>query len=205
MNAALKQGTDERPVFVQAAVNVSYPREFRFQRDDQTKLAEVARISGGRVLKLGDANVKLFQTDGTLPAESLRQMWDMLLCAATLLFIVDVAARRLVFQKRTANETTKVVVGQVGQAWKTARIRAADDMSQADLAKASIQARDRNAAANSTSAVNSTINPLEAQVDPINDSSTQDSLEQLSPLERLREAKRRARAADDATNQDDPT
>jgi Ca-activated chloride channel family protein len=208
VNAALKQGTDERPVFVQAAVNVSYPREFRFQRDDQTKLAEVARISGGRVLKLGDTNVKLFQTDGTLPAESLRQMWDLLLCAATFLFIVDVAARRLVFQKRTANETTKVVVGQVGQAWKTARIRAADDMSQTEAAKATFQAHDRSGAANSIAAMNSTINPLDAQVDPINDSSTrapQDSLEQLSPLERLREAKRRARAADDATNQDDPT
>jgi hypothetical protein len=46
---------------------------------------------------LGDTNVKLFEAGGTLPAQSLRQVWDILLYAAALLFIVDVAARRLVF------------------------------------------------------------------------------------------------------------
>ena len=201
VNAALKQGSQERPVFIQAAVNVSYPREFRFQREDQNKLAEVARISGGRVLTLGDPNVKLFQSGGTLPSESLRQVWDILLCAATLFFIVDVAARRLVFQKRTHAESAKVVVGQVAQAWKKSKVRAADEMSQTAPVNTTAGASGRAHAPSSTSAVESVRTPsavLDSQPNEV-------SLEQLSPLERLREARRRARTTDDAHNQDDLT
>jgi hypothetical protein len=204
VNAALQQGANDRPVFVQAAVNVSYPREFKFQREDQAKLAQVAQSSGGRLLQLGDTNVKLFEAGGTLPAQSLRQVWDILLYAAALLFIVDVAARRLVFEKRAANTTVKVNVGQVAQAWRTARQRAADNMSNTGLSRSSSVVLDQGVASNVRGNAEVDLNssgPLNSDDDRSMDSSISGAeipLEQLPPLERLREAKRRARVDRDS-------
>ncbi|MCE9619024.1 MAG: VWA domain-containing protein [Planctomycetes bacterium] len=188
VNAALKQGSSERPVFVQAAVNVSYPREFRFQREDQAKLAQVAAVSGGRVLKLGDPAVQLFDAGGTLPAESLRQLWDILLYAATGLFVLDVAARRLVFEKRSASADAKVVVGQVAQAWKTARQRAAGETARASAPVAAPRVAPQRAAA--PASVVELDEPIPEA--PVATREPEIPLDQLSPLERLREAKRRA-------------
>jgi hypothetical protein len=204
----LQQSANERPVFVQAAVNVSYPREFKFQREDQAKLAQVAESSGGRLLQLGDTNVKLFEAGGTLPAQSLRQAWDILLYAAALLFIVDVAARRLVFEKRAANTTVKVNVGQMAQAWKTARQRAADNMSHTGVSVAPSVAVDQGVARNARGIAEVDLNssgPLNANGDRSMDSSISGAeipLEQLPPLERLRKAKRRARADRDSDTQE---
>ena len=208
VNAALQQGANDRPVFVQAAVNVSYPREFKFQREDQAKLAQVAQSSGGRLLQLGDTNVKLFETGGTLPAQSLRQVWDILLYAAALLFIVDVAARRLVFEKRAANTTVKVNVGQVAQAWKTARQRAADNMSHTGVSISSSVSADEGVVKSARGIAEVDLNSsgllnedgehsLEAST-----SGAEIPLEQLPPLERLREAKRRARVDRDSDTQE---
>ena len=211
VNAALQQGASERTVFVQAAVNVSYPREFRFQREDLPKLQQVAQSSGGRVLQLGDTSVQLFEAGGTLPAQSLRQVWDLLLYAATLLFIVDVAARRLVFEKRAVGARNKVVVGQVAQAWRTARNRAAADMAQAGASAASVAARVDNGAVKASGNSNLDLNLPQSQESDVGNSDQttvvelEVPLEQLSPLERLREAKRRARVDGASKNQGPPT
>lgn len=74
-------------------------------------------------------------------------------------------------------------------------------MSQTAPLNTTAGARGRAHAPSSTNAVESVNTPsavLDSQPDEV-------SLEQLSPLERLREARRRARATDDAHNQDDPT
>ncbi len=206
--AALQQGEIEQPVFVQAAVNVSYPREFKFQRQDLAKLQLVAQSSGGRVLQLGDTNVTLFEAGGTLAAQSMRQVWDILLYAATLLFIVDVAARRLVFEKRAAGAGNKVVVGQVAQAWKKARQRAAQDMPLDDKSAALVTASANGGGAKVGTKSNLDLNSQHALDSEVGNSQQATGVElevpldQLPPLERLREAKRRARAADASRNQE---
>ena len=208
VNAALQQGESERPVFVQAAVNVSYPREFKFQRQDLAKLQLVAQSSGGRVLQLGDTNVTLFEAGGTLAAQSMRQVWDILLYAATLLFIVDVAARRLVFQKRAAGAGNKVVVGQVAQAWKKARQRAAQDMQPVGAGAALVTASANGGAKKTRATSNIDMNSPQALDNEVENSGQaagvelEVPLDQLPPLERLREAKRRARAADASGHQE---
>ena len=208
VNAALQQGESERPVFVQAAVNVSYPREFKFQRQDLAKLQLVAQSSGGRVLQLGDTNVTLFEAGGTLAAQSMRQVWDILLYAATLLFIVDVAARRLVFQKRAAGAGNKVVVGQVAQAWKKARQRAAQDMQHVGAAAVLVTASANGGAKKARATSNIDMNSPQALDNEVENSGKaagvelEVPLDQLPPLERLREAKRRARAADASGHQE---
>ena len=208
VNAALQQGESERPVFVQAAVNVSYPREFKFQRQDLAKLQLVAQSSGGRVLQLGDTNVTLFEAGGTLAAQSMRQVWDILLYAATLLFIVDVAARRLVFQKRAAGAGNKVVVGQVAQAWKKARQRAAQDMQPVSAATVFVTASTNGGSKKARATSNIDMNSPQALDNEVENSGQaagvelEVPLDQLPPLERLREAKRRARAADASGHQE---
>jgi len=208
VNAALQQGESERPVFVQAAVNVSYPREFKFQRQDLAKLQLVAQSSGGRVLQLGDTNVTLFEAGGTLAAQSMRQVWDILLYVATLLFIVDVAARRLVFEKRAAGAGNKVVVGQVAQAWKKARQRAAQDMPLDDKSVALVTASAKGGGAKVGTKSNLDLNSQHALDSEVGNSQQATGVElevpldQLPPLERLREAKRRARAADASRHQE---
>ena len=208
VNAALQQGESERPVFVQAAVNVSYPREFKFQRQDLAKLQLVAQSSGGRVLQLGDTNVTLFEAGGTLAAQSMRQVWDILLYAATLLFIVDVAARRLVFEKRAAGDGNKVVVGQVAQAWKKARQRAAQDMPLDDKSAALVTASANGGGAKVGTKSMIDLNSQQALDSEVGKSQQATGIElevpldQLPPLERLREAKRRARAADASRHQE---
>ena len=208
VNAALQQGESERPVFVQAAVNVSYPREFKFQRQDLAKLQLVAQSSGGRVLQLGDTNVTLFEAGGTLAAQSMRQVWDILLYAATLLFIIDVAARRLVFEKRAAGAGNKVVVGQVAQAWKKARQRAAQDMPLDDKSAALVTANANGGGAKVDTKSIMDLNSQQALDSEVGKSQQATGIElevpldQLPPLERLREAKRRARAADASRHQE---
>ena len=208
VNAALQQGESERPVFVQAAVNVSYPREFKFQRQDLAKLQLVAQSSGGRVLQLGDTNVTLFEAGGTLAAQSMRQVWDILLYAATLLFIIDVAARRLVFEKRAAGDGNKVVVGQVAQAWKKARQRAAQDMPRVGAAAVLVTASANGGAKKARATSNIDMNSPQALDNEVENSGKaagvemEVPLDQLPPLERLREAKRRARAADASGHQE---
>ena len=208
VNAALQQGESERPVFVQAAVNVSYPREFKFQRQDLAKLQLVAQSSGGRVLQLGDTNATLFEAGGTLAAQSMRQVWDILLYAATLLCIVDVAARRLVFQKRAAGAGNKVVVGQVAQAWKKARQRAAQDMPRVGAAAVLVTASANGGAKKARATSNIDMNSPQALDNEVENSGKaagvelEVPLDQLPPLERLREAKRRARAADASGHQE---
>ncbi len=202
VNAALKQADGERPVFVQAAVNVSYPREFTFQREDSAKLAQVARSSGGRLLQLGDPNVKLFEAAGTQPAQMYRQLWDMLLYAATLLFLVDVAARRLVFTKRDAGEPTKVIVGQMGQAWQAARKRAADGLSQPNGLTAINSPRNQGGATLANGPALQDLHESNSVDTQASTTIVEVPLDQLPPLERLREAKRRARQGDDSRPQE---
>ncbi len=190
VSAALQQGADQRPVFVQAAVNVSYPREFRFQREDLGRLERIAAASGGRVLKLGDPAVRLYEPSGTLPAESLRQLWDMLLAVATALFVVDVAARRLVFERRPAAVQARAATAPVAQAWKNARKRAASGM--AGGASSSAPARAASPPPRPAAPPIELDASGEAAAAP-GAPQPERPLDQLSPLERLREAKRRVR------------
>ncbi len=121
---------------------------------------------------------------------------------------MDVAARRLVFEKRAANTTVKVNVGQMAQAWKTARQRAADNMSHTGVSVAASVAVDQGVAKNARGIAEVDLNSsrsLNANGDRSMDSSISGAeipLDQLPPLERLREAKRRARVDRDSDTQE---
>jgi len=117
----------------------------------------------------------------------------------------------LVFEKRAVGARNKVVVGQVAQAWRTARNRAAADMAQAGASAASVAASVDNGAVKASGNSNLDLNLPQSQESDVGNSDQttvvelEVPLEQLSPLERLREAKRRARVDGASQDQGPPT
>lgn len=89
----------ERPVGA-AGLVVPYPDEFRHLRADTAALEELARAGGGRLLRpweVVEEHVDLFDTAGLPDRDGAREGWPALLAAALVLFLLDVAVRRVAF------------------------------------------------------------------------------------------------------------
>lgn len=129
VNFGLGNGGDGRRASVQASVSVPYPKEFRTVRDNRALLEQIAEKTGGRVLSLG-ANpqaVDAFVREGLPVPESVRRMWDLMAVLAAVLFLLDVAVRRLAFdlQGARAEMSAALAARKVGEgsveAWRKAR------------------------------------------------------------------------------------
>ncbi|MFM7133760.1 MAG: VWA domain-containing protein [Planctomycetota bacterium] len=141
------QGEDTRRATIQASVSVPYPKEFRTVRDNRALLEQVAEKTGGRVLRLGNAQgVDAFLRDNLPIPESARRMWDLMAIIAAILFLLDVAARRVAidWQGARADVAGRIAVRRAGEgsleAWKKARAQGA---ARAPVADAAAQARMR--------------------------------------------------------------
>ncbi|MDA0802619.1 MAG: hypothetical protein O2819_02550 [Planctomycetota bacterium] len=95
-----------------AAVSSPYPREYLATRDNAPLLREVAELTGGRVLSLqGAASSNLFLAEGLKIPTAQRRIWDLLALIAAIALIIDIAARRLVFDRSGATSLAQRVVG----------------------------------------------------------------------------------------------
>lgn len=98
-NFALSEDDMGRRTSVFTAVDAPYAREFRTTGANRALLEQVAARTGGRVIELGSpiATVDAFlQTGSTVPLMS-RGLWDLLAIVAAILFLLDAAARRMLF------------------------------------------------------------------------------------------------------------
>jgi uncharacterized membrane protein len=96
-------GSAESPIQgnMQAAVSVPYPREFRAVKHNAALLGELAERTRGRVLSGADpALIDLFNREGLEVPRSPRSVWDLLAILAAVLFLFDVAARRVSFDRK---------------------------------------------------------------------------------------------------------
>ncbi|MSR43875.1 MAG: hypothetical protein EXS15_00740 [Phycisphaerales bacterium] len=117
---------------IQGALSLAYPREFRTSRDNAALLRAVATQTGGRVLSKSDLETgDLFERRGLAPPESVRRIWDILAIIAAALLVIDVAVRRLVFDRASALDVAQQAFGsargtggEVVAAWKRARTQA---------------------------------------------------------------------------------
>jgi len=75
--------------------------EHRFLRDDASRLAHVARATGGRVLDVDAVPTALHSRDGVKAPIHSRAIWPLLALVAGGLMIVDIAVRRLRFDRST--------------------------------------------------------------------------------------------------------
>lgn len=108
---------DARAGSVQAAVSVPYAAEYRATRDNAALLRAVAERTGGRVLRLADAKTwELFDRSTLGTSQSARNLWDLAAIIAAGLILIDIAWRRIAFDRRDAQELAARVTGGAVQA-----------------------------------------------------------------------------------------
>jgi hypothetical protein len=88
------QTLDGRPIHQQSrGLAVGYPEELRLRSTKEELLKSIARVSGGTY---DPAPQAIFQSDGRT-ARRATPLWPYLLAAAIVLFVLDVALRRIDF------------------------------------------------------------------------------------------------------------
>ncbi|MGD8453900.1 MAG: VWA domain-containing protein [Phycisphaerae bacterium] len=75
-------------------VVMSYSPEYRTLRDNEMVLGEIARRSGGRVLNMNQSDL-IFAASSIQPVQVRRPFWEDVLRLVLLLFLLDVAVRRI--------------------------------------------------------------------------------------------------------------
>lgn len=92
--------SDERRVIF-GGVTKPPSGELNFFESNRGLLVQVARMTGGRVLQPAAlAGQSLFSRDAVRPSRSIRPIWPQLLLLLVVLFLLDVAARRIVINPR---------------------------------------------------------------------------------------------------------
>lgn len=117
---------------IQAAVAVPYSREFRAVRDNRALLRAVAERSGGRVMSMTDPRIVDYFDRGALDVpRSARHIWDLLAIIAAVVFLFDVAVRRIAIEPdavasmvRRMTRPREAAAEQTVDAWKRARAQA---------------------------------------------------------------------------------
>jgi uncharacterized membrane protein len=99
--ALVKPRAGERrlaPVIVGTTVQES--AEYRSLSSNDALMAQVARVGRGRVLDIAQPETAdLFSRGGIRPAEAVTPLWKPLMIAALLLFLLDVAMRRVAWDR----------------------------------------------------------------------------------------------------------
>jgi Ca-activated chloride channel family protein len=99
---------------LQTGVVQSYSPEYRTLHDDSTTLTELARQTGGRVLELNQADA-VFEPWSIRPVEVRRSLWELLVRIALMVFLLDVAVRRIAISPaETAAKTRRYIAELAG-------------------------------------------------------------------------------------------
>ncbi|NQU75836.1 MAG: VWA domain-containing protein [Planctomycetes bacterium] len=93
----------------QAVVNLPFAPEYRDLKDNHALLVEVAKATGGRVLGGDPAAVDLFSREGVEYPKTALPLIKPLVIAWLILFLLDVAVRRVAFDFRAALRRLAVV------------------------------------------------------------------------------------------------
>jgi uncharacterized membrane protein len=117
---SVKRGT------VQAAITRPFADEFRALKDNSALLEQVARETGGRVLK-GDPKEDVpWSREGLTMPVALTAIWDVVACIAVGLLLVDVAIRRVRIDLPMIASAVKTAFG-VGKSAETQQMQSLRD------------------------------------------------------------------------------
>jgi hypothetical protein len=205
-------GSSQPSGSVQACVSVPYSREYLMTRDNSRLLAQVAEQTGGRVLTAASlASTDLFDRAGLTQPRAIRQIWDILAIIAAVLLVIDVAARRLVFNANVLQDGLSSVTGvsRTGRgetiaAWKRARAASVGGTTRAPETAPPVRAVSSKTPSVKTPSVKTpSVNegPVTRATEATRaeDAPRIDEEEPSSPLSRLRRAKRKAKDEMDGT------
>ncbi|MEE8507837.1 MAG: glutamine amidotransferase, partial [Myxococcota bacterium] len=153
VNVNYAGGTHDAPLQgnLQAAVSVPYSREFRAIKHNAALLTQLATRTGGRVLDGADPTlIDLFDREGLEVPRTHKRIWDLLAIIAAMLFVLDVAARRVSVDPKRLMALVGKAVGRRGEAttdtvaaWKRTRARVAHRRADAAALAETADARAR--------------------------------------------------------------
>jgi uncharacterized membrane protein len=186
---------------VQAAVGIPYAKEFRAVRDNATLLEQVAERTGGRVLRMDEVSLAdAFDRTGLAIPRSPKRIWDLLAILAAAVFLIDVAVRRLAFDRDEARRLAAAALGQQAEsgdatveAWKKARGKAKAPVAAEIPEPAAGGPRLDVGAETRGDGPRTAARPAAAE--PAKDEPKTDG-DEASPTSRLLKAKRRARGGE---------
>tara|TARA_R110000868_G_scaffold411617_1_gene706344 strand:- start:432604 stop:435543 length:2940 start_codon:yes stop_codon:yes gene_type:complete len=101
-----RDGQPIRPTI--GAVHVDDQTEYDTLRSDRATLESIASRSGGRVLSLSEA-ADLFSRDGLAEVSSYESMWRLMLLLGFILFLVDLGARRVAWDRWIAQARAETI------------------------------------------------------------------------------------------------
>jgi len=115
-----------------AGLEVSGGQEFKHLSADPQALIALGDRTGGRVFDLSDpASAKLFDRAGLIERRSLQPIWTALLVIAFVLFVLDLAARRVAFDRWIAQARDETIaVSRSVQGEQIDRLRASKAAAQ---------------------------------------------------------------------------
>jgi uncharacterized membrane protein len=90
-----RSGENQADQLVQSVVTVPFAPEFEDLTDNSALLAQVAEITGGRILNTDPKKADLFSRAGLVKPQSAQPLTIPLLLAWVVLFLADVAVRRI--------------------------------------------------------------------------------------------------------------
>ncbi|MDF1666878.1 MAG: glutamine amidotransferase, partial [Planctomycetota bacterium] len=95
VTAGLQEGKRERPLATRGVV-MSYPREYKDLKSNPQLLSRLASLTGGKAYSLKETPRGIFERSGE-SSQSSKDVWPWLLFFASILFVFDIALRRLDF------------------------------------------------------------------------------------------------------------
>lgn len=107
ISAVQKAFGSTKPLVTRAGYAVAYPPEYQAIGINTALLAQIASLTHGRIL---DRPVQAFRPVDR-PGESVQDLWPTLLLAAALLFVLDIAVRRLAI---SGQEIAAWAIGALG-------------------------------------------------------------------------------------------
>ncbi len=108
-------GAESRSGVLHAGVVQSYSPEYRTLTHDEATLTELARRTGGRVLSVSDS-AAVFESSIVRPVQVRRPAWEDCVRLALLLFVLDVAVRRIALRPATAAARLRRAIGELAGA-----------------------------------------------------------------------------------------
>ncbi|MEE2912560.1 MAG: VWA domain-containing protein [Planctomycetota bacterium] len=101
VNIAFQDSNGESTQSIPTAIAVPYSREYATTMHNTSLLAELASLTGGRVLSFDDMElINLFDDTGLITPQSPQSVWDLLAMISIGLLLLDVAIRRLWIDKK---------------------------------------------------------------------------------------------------------
>lgn len=146
-----ENGTPAPPVI--AGASHQGGRESRALESNRALLAAIAERTGGRVIAPGElAAADLFDRSGLAPQYVVRSLWPVLLVAAIPLLLLDIATRRVAWDRFQRDAEPGPARSVEGGALRAARARASADagalaLDDTDAERLRAAARDRRRAA----------------------------------------------------------